>query len=107
MTVAIALGRSGIDSLLVASQVVLSIVLPFITMPLIYCTSSKTIMRVRKPREPPSNAEVTAGSDQEAAEEYVDFSSGKIVTGLAAGIWLLVVSANMYVIVTLAMGKAG
>ncbi|PPQ94583.1 hypothetical protein CVT25_011895 [Psilocybe cyanescens] len=48
MIVAIALGRAGIDVLLVASQVVLSIVLPFITFPLLYCTASKSIMSVRK-----------------------------------------------------------
>lgn len=48
MVVAIALGRKGIDALLVASQVVLSIVLPFVTFPLLWCTSSKAIMSVRK-----------------------------------------------------------
>lgn len=48
MIVAIALGRAGIDVLLVASQVVLSIVLPFITFPLLYCTASKSIMSVHK-----------------------------------------------------------
>lgn len=50
MVVAIALGRKGIDALLVASQVVLSIVLPFVTFPLLWCTSSKAIMSVRKKR---------------------------------------------------------
>ncbi|KAI0076291.1 Nramp-domain-containing protein [Panus rudis PR-1116 ss-1] len=49
MVVAIAVGRSGIDVLLVASQVALSIVLPFVALPLIYLTSSKSVMRVRKP----------------------------------------------------------
>lgn len=48
MAVALALGRPGIDALLVGSQVVLSIVLPFITFPLLWCTSSKAIMTVRK-----------------------------------------------------------
>ncbi|KAJ8515896.1 hypothetical protein ONZ45_g6747 [Pleurotus djamor] len=49
MTVAIAVGRRGIDELLVISQVVLSIVLPFITLPLIILTSSKSVMSVKKP----------------------------------------------------------
>ncbi|KAJ3576131.1 hypothetical protein NP233_g623 [Leucocoprinus birnbaumii] len=48
MVVAIAVGRDGIDTLLVASQVILSIVLPFVAFPLIYLTSSEKIMRVRK-----------------------------------------------------------
>ncbi|KAF9452557.1 Nramp-domain-containing protein [Macrolepiota fuliginosa MF-IS2] len=49
VVVAIAVGRAGIDTLLVASQVVLSIVLPFVAFPLIYLTSTEKVMRVRKP----------------------------------------------------------
>jgi metal iron transporter len=106
MTVAIVMGRSGIDTLLVASQVVLSITLPFITYPLIYCTSSKTIMSVRRPR-----STVDAFSDEsiveEADDEIVDFSSGRVMTTIGAVIWLVVVAANLYVIVSLGMGKGG
>ena len=50
MAIAIGLGMPGINSLLVASQVVLSIVLPFVILPLLYCTSNKAIMSVRKTR---------------------------------------------------------
>ncbi|EKM60826.1 uncharacterized protein PHACADRAFT_133651 [Phanerochaete carnosa HHB-10118-sp] len=50
MVVAIAVGRPGINMLLVASQVALSIVLPFVAFPLIWLTSSKSVMRVKKPR---------------------------------------------------------
>ncbi|KAL4243096.1 NRAMP family protein [Abortiporus biennis] len=46
MVVAIAVGKDGIDVLLVASQVALSIVLPFVAFPLIWLTSSKEIMRI-------------------------------------------------------------
>ncbi|KAJ8514800.1 hypothetical protein ONZ45_g7712 [Pleurotus djamor] len=68
MAVAIAVGRRGIDELLVISQVVLSIVLPFITLPLILLTSSKSVMSVKKPA--PHITELygdgqTAGSDPE------------------------------------------
>ena len=51
MVVAIAVGRNGINTLLVASQVVLSVVLPFVAFPLIYLTSAEVVMRVRKPQE--------------------------------------------------------
>lgn len=47
MVVAISVGRDGINALLVASQVVLSVVLPFVAFPLIYLTSSEVVMRVR------------------------------------------------------------
>lgn len=50
MIVAMAFGRPGLNTLLVASQVVLSIVLPFVAFPLIYLTSSKAIMSVNVPR---------------------------------------------------------
>ncbi|KAI0702436.1 natural resistance-associated macrophage protein [Cytidiella melzeri] len=52
MVVAIAVGRSGINTLLVASQVALSVVLPFVAFPLIWLTSSKSIMSVKVPRKP-------------------------------------------------------
>jgi metal iron transporter len=45
--VAASVGRGGITTLLVASQVILSVVLPFIAFPLIYLTSSEKVMRVR------------------------------------------------------------
>ena len=48
MLVAVIIGPKGIDTLLVLSQVILSIVLPFAAFPLVYLTSSKRIMRVRK-----------------------------------------------------------
>ncbi|THV00117.1 hypothetical protein K435DRAFT_794364 [Dendrothele bispora CBS 962.96] len=49
--IAIALGQPGIDALLIASQVVLSVVseLPFISFPSVHLTSKKSIMCVRVP----------------------------------------------------------
>ncbi|KAF9461893.1 natural resistance-associated macrophage protein-domain-containing protein [Collybia nuda] len=115
MAVAVAVGREGIDALLVASQVVLSIVLPFITFPLIYCTSSRAIMSVRKSRSPTpegvtpiSSVDTNATPELESAsDEMVDFSSGKIATTIGGAICLLVIAANVYVIVSLARGEEG
>lgn len=133
MVVALALGRSGIDQLLVASQVVLSIVLPFVMFPLLWLTSSKKIMSVKKPESelptltadssplnpdmPPASKFATpkTGStterDVEASPspvtETVDYSNGKIIVGLGYLVWTVVVVANVYVIVMLAMGKGG
>lgn len=114
MVVAIAVGKQGIDALLVASQVVLSIVLPFITFPLIYCTSSRAIMSVRKPRSQSSGDVSQTSMDtnatpalESAGDEMVDFSSGKIATTIGSAICLIVIAANMYVIVSLARGEEG
>lgn len=117
MVVALAAGKSGISTLLVVSQVVLSIVLPFITLPLIWLTSSRAIMRVRKPtslvtldvQQHPftaSPALVAAPSPGEAQVEWEDFSNGVITTCIGSAIWLVVMSANVYVIVSLARGTS-
>jgi len=104
VTVAIVVGKSGINTLLVASQVVLSITLPFVTYPLIYCTSSKAIMSVRKHRTVDISDESAV---EEADDEIVDFSSGWLMTGTGILVWLVIVAANLYVLVSLIMGKGG
>lgn len=184
MTIAICMGRSGIDTLLVVSQVILSIVLPFITLPLVYLTSSKKYMTVKcrvnrdRDRTSPSamNIEgcggVTSGAstarqdssgepqtltvhihndenvilhtfplqvamdsvdrstsvastfdpftampateggsaDGEACAsgsevQYIDYSNGLITTFVAYALWSVIVVANVYVVVALAMGQ--
>ena len=134
VAVAASLGRGGVSTLLVVSQVVLSIVLPFIVFPLIYLTSSARVMSVCKPRAPrpqptepvqvqdggssnpgsvrevaaeatPGEESAEAGDVEAEREEMVDFSNGKFVMGLGWVIWLVIVIANAYTIVTLAMGE--
>ncbi|KAK7007023.1 natural resistance-associated macrophage protein-domain-containing protein [Favolaschia claudopus] len=84
VAVAVAVGRPGIDALLVASQVILAIVLPFITLPLIYLTSSKTVMRVRKPDAPTLTSEAGPSWD-----DTVDYSNSNFTTILSLFIWLV------------------
>ncbi|THH26579.1 hypothetical protein EUX98_g7610 [Antrodiella citrinella] len=140
MAVAIGAGRGGVDTLLVASQVVLSIILPFIVFPLLWVTCSKEVMSVKKPLSPNSDAassaphpecttplEISSPSsslpstpsvpanaadhvydpEQNAQEEIVDYSNGWISTAIGWTIWLIVLVANVYAIVTLAMGQGG
>lgn len=84
-------GRSGIDQLLVVSQVILSIVLPFVTFPLIYVTSSRTAMRVRKPTAAAvvsEKSKVVSGSgapyiDHEIETDTFSLSSGGVNRDLA------------------------
>jgi len=113
MVVAIAVGKEGIDALLVASQVILAIVLPFVTVPLLYCTSSKTIMQVRKcPAGGQQSgggrtAEETAAAevgDVENNDPWVDFSNGRLTIAIGILILIIEVVANAYVLISLAMG---
>ncbi len=159
--VAIAVGRPGIDTLLVASQVALAIVLPFVAAPLIWLTSSKSVMSVRKPVAPtegpslptttgsptaPTSGATPSRPDVNVIEEvhlsterslgslnekqvgvligkhehrlddvgeeasldedaYISFASGWLVTGLAYLIFFIILAANIYAIVMLALGK--
>lgn len=63
--VASAVGNKGLDTMLVASQVVLSIVLPTVTVPLVYLCSRKDVMFVDGP------VKETTASEAEELEEPV------------------------------------
>ncbi|KAG7099524.1 hypothetical protein E1B28_001366 [Marasmius oreades] len=54
VAVSVSVGRDGVDTLLVISQVILSVALPFIAFPLIYLTSSAMVMRVVELSDRPS-----------------------------------------------------
>ncbi|KAF8559925.1 Nramp-domain-containing protein [Imleria badia] len=114
--VACIVGQNGVNTLLVASQVVLSIVLPFVIFPLVYLTSSSRLMSVKSPSEstfapqtPPGPSSLPAVDPVDASREKVadpedkiiDFSSGKIVTCIGYLMSLIILAANVYVLVTL------
>jgi metal iron transporter len=94
--------------MLIASQVVLSIVLPFIIFPLIWLTSSRTVMRVRVP-EPAIRTERKDESEEEQGVvegEYLDFSNGWITTTIGYVMLVMIVLANGYVLITLILGTS-
>lgn len=126
---AVSVGREGINTLLVASQVALSVVLPFIAFPLIYLTSSEVVMRVRKPPQPlveieemsiqdESRESIEIAQEQESKamahkvetasvviHETIDYSNGRLLSAVSYAIWSVVLVANVYAIVMLAMRK--
>ena len=109
VVVAVAVGPKGINTMLVASQVVLSVVLPFVVFPLVWLTSSRTVMRVRSPVSTP-NPEPQKKDDTEeqpivATNQYLDFSNGWVVAGIGYAICLVVLVANGYVLITLMLGE--
>ncbi|KAI0322314.1 Nramp-domain-containing protein [Amylostereum chailletii] len=72
MAVAIAFGRDGIDTLLVVSQVILSIVLPVVVFPLVYFSSSPALMSVPKPPSPQTvYPSAPVGTEKEKAEVVI------------------------------------
>jgi metal iron transporter len=107
MIVAVSVGQAGINAMLVASQVVLSFVLPFIVFPLVWLTSSRTVMRVYSPAPTrPTQTADDAGEEKSVAEgEHLDFSNGWIVASIGYAIWTALILANGYVLLTLILGK--
>lgn len=98
--VAAAVGRSGLNDALTASQVALSVILPFVTAPLIYFTCHSHIMTV---------ITVRSGGDVGAAEAEstgVNMRNGWIVTIFAVLIWLVLVVMNVSLLVLVGLGKA-
>lgn len=85
-----AIGRDGLNSALTASQVCLSVILPFVTAPLVWFTCRSHIMTVRT----------------EDGGETVNMRNGWVVTVLATTIWLVLVVMNVALLVLVGLGKA-
>ncbi|KAI7886533.1 natural resistance-associated macrophage protein [Lichtheimia hyalospora FSU 10163] len=86
-------GRSGLNQLLVASQVALSIQLPFAVVPLVYFTSRKHIMKL------------DLVHDVQEWPKPLQYENG-IISGIVAGlISLLLIGLNGYLVVSLFMGN--
>ncbi|KAK9466182.1 natural resistance-associated macrophage protein-domain-containing protein [Lipomyces arxii] len=107
IVVAGAVGREGLAEVINLSQVVLSILLPFVSAPLIYFTCRKKYMRVPVIVSPATADDVSASFELNSREmEYVDFSNGKFVTVVGVLIWSLICGLNVYLIVLLGLGEA-
>ncbi|GAV56135.1 hypothetical protein ZYGR_0BA00410 [Zygosaccharomyces rouxii] len=103
-------GRNGLSGALNASQVVLSLLLPFVSAPLLYFTSSSKIMRIKLPgRSVELNGDIQLRDlGQEELEEepqYKDMSNGKFFTAIAVIIWLIVSGLNFYMLISFAQGQ--
>lgn len=98
-----AVGKDGLNQTLTASQVALSVALPFVTAPLLWFTCRSTIMTVASDQDGRRTGDIS-GSDGSVSK--VNMRNGWIVTVLAVLIWLVLVVMNVALIVLAAMGKA-
>lgn len=92
--IAACVGRDGMDKALTASQVVLSVILPFVSAPLIYFTSLNRYMTVPAERT----------SDRES-EEQVPMRNSLVLTVVAVLVWALIAVMNVALLVLLGLGK--
>jgi metal iron transporter len=103
-TVAAAVGNKGLNTMLVASQVLLSIVLPTVIFPLVYICSRQEIMMVNGP-EVAHSVVLQVGQEEGTVErKKKSYTSPLWVTILGYLLFVVVVAANVYVIVELGLG---
>lgn len=102
-----AVGREGLDTALNASQVALSVVLPFVSAPLIYFTCMNKYMKVLPGR---ARFAVEGGAnhnnnDAPDKPENVKMANSMPVVIIAAVIWLIIAAMNVANLVLLGLGK--
>lgn len=105
--IAAAVGRSGLNTALTASQVVLSSVLPFVTLPLIYFTSRSKYMT-----SIPGMARFYHESDDEGrlahnGESGIKMANPWYIIILSILVWLVMTVMNVANLVLLGLGKTG
>ena len=100
--IAAAVGRKGLSDALNATQVALSIVLPFVSAPLIYFTCRNKYMVVGG-RGPPVDDE---DEEEDRDGEAVKMRNHWLVSTLAVLIWLVIAIMNVALLVLVGLGKA-
>ncbi|CAH02753.1 divalent metal ion transporter SMF1 [Kluyveromyces lactis] len=100
LIISLTIGRSALSKALNASQVVLSILLPFLVAPLIFFTCKKSIMKVKVNNKDKLNAPTVIG-EEEQPDEYIDMSNNWITTIIAFLVWIFISLLNVYTIVQL------
>lgn len=113
-------GRSGLASVLNASQVVLSLLLPFVCAPLIFFTGSKKVMRVPIETETHSSesedngevVETVPASEsysrlEDGGTTYQDLSNSLTLQVVSGAIFAFVSALNLFLIASMAFGGTG
>ncbi|CAI6091903.1 unnamed protein product [Clonostachys chloroleuca] len=105
VVIAAAVGRSGLNDALNASQVVLSIVLPFVTAPLIYFTSRVRYMTIAPGSDRSGGVATTseAGGAREAGSTSMENSWYTTTFGIL--LWITMAVLNVANLVLLGLGK--
>jgi metal iron transporter len=106
--IAAAVGRAGLGAALTASQVALSVILPFVSAPVIYFTCRSRYMTVAASSpssSSPSSSSLPGGGSNNAGA-VVNFRNHWFTAVFALVLWLVVTTMNVALLVLLGMGKA-
>ncbi|RDW60461.1 NRAMP family metal ion transporter [Aspergillus mulundensis] len=112
-----AVGKEGLNQTLTASQVVLSVILPFVSAPLVYFTCRNRYMTVPVERVHATDADIDEQNQPRApaegddggvviATEGVKMGNGFITSAIAVVVWLVIAVMNVALLVLVGMGKA-
>ncbi|KKA29013.1 hypothetical protein TD95_004540 [Thielaviopsis punctulata] len=97
-----AVGKSGLNAALNASQVALSIILPFVTAPLVYFTCCKKYMMV----VPGARVRVRGDESGTTNDDFISMANSWYTAILAGLIWVFIAVLNVANIVLMAKGVA-
>lgn len=97
-----AVGREGLGKALEGSQVALSVILPFVSAPLIWFTCRGKYMKVAVRRDEAAGASVTTEEEQ----QHVQMRNHWLTAGFAVVIWGVIVVMNVALLVLVGMGVA-
>ena len=104
-----AVGRTGLSAALNGSQVALSVVLPFVSAPLIYFTCRNKYMTVRAPVQEDRGEDVREmnmdGVANSPSQERTKMRNHWITMGFAVAIWLIITIMNVANLVLLGLDK--
>jgi metal iron transporter len=118
IVIAGAVGKEGLNKTLTASQVVLSVILPFVSAPLVYFTCRNRYMTVPMERVHDADADIDTDEQtqpQNAAEgddnggsatDGVKMGNGLLVSAIAVLVWVIIAVMNVALLVLVGMGKA-
>ena len=100
IVIAGAVGRDGLSAALNGSQVALSVILPFVSAPLVYFTCRNKYMTV--------GGTALRREDGEAPvpEQGVGMRNHWVMSSVAVAVWLLITIMNIALLVLLGLGKA-
>jgi metal iron transporter len=96
--IAAAVGKDGLNQTLNASQVVLSVILPFVSAPLIWFTCFNKYMTV--------SVEQSSEGDGEVEMEKIPMRNHWTLSVVAVLVWLVIAVMNIALLVLVGMGKA-
>ncbi len=97
--IAAAVGKKGLSNALNGTQVALSVVLPFVSAPLIYFTSRNKYMVV-------AGSEPTGDENENHEVERIKMRNHWLVSVFAVVIWLVIAIMNVALLVLVGLGKA-